>query len=81
MITEASIEIDAAAAAVWDVYVDAERWPEWTESVTDVVAVDGPGIAVGKRFRIKQPRLPRVTWSITAVDPGTARCASRFTAW
>ena len=62
MITERSIEIEAPAAVVWSVFTDAERWPEWTASVDSVVALDGPGIAVGRRFEIKQPRFPRLVW-------------------
>lgn len=72
MMTDSSVEIDAPAAIVWDVFADVERWPEWTASVTRIVALDGPGIEIGKRFRIKQPRLPAVVWEVTEVDPGTS---------
>lgn len=87
MITESSIEIDASPAAVWDVYADVERWSEWTASITRVVALDGAGLAVGKRFEIKQPRFPKLVWAVTEVEPGaswTWRQASpggRTTAW
>ena len=40
---------------MWDVFSDVERWPEWTASVTSLVGRDGPELAVGKRFSIKQP--------------------------
>ena len=70
MITDSSIEIDAAPAVVWEVFTDAERWPEWTASVTSLVALDGPGIEVGKRFELKQPKMPTLVWVVTAVDPG-----------
>src|SRR5262245_14840958 len=70
MITEASIEIDAPAAVVWDTFVDVEQWPEMTASVTTLEGVDGPEVADGRRFRIKQPRLPRVTWTVTELTPG-----------
>jgi uncharacterized membrane protein len=63
MITESSVEIDAPASLVWDVFSDVERWPEWTDSVTRLVALDGPGLAIGKRFEIKQPKLPTLVWS------------------
>jgi hypothetical protein len=69
MINENSVEIDASARCVWDVYTDVERWPDWTASVTRVVPLDGPGIEVGKRFEIKQPRLPKLVWEVTQVDP------------
>ncbi len=72
MITESSVEIDAPASVVWDVFSDVERWPEWTASVTRLVAIDGPDVAVGKRFEIKQPRMPRLVWEVTDVVPGTS---------
>lgn len=70
MITEDGVEIDAPATVVWDVFSDVERWPEWTASVTSLVALDGPGISVGKRFEIKQPRMPKLVWEVTDVEPG-----------
>ena len=72
MIRESSVEIGAPAPVVWDVFVDVERWPEWTASVEQVRPLEGPGIAVGKRFEIKQPRLPKLVWEVTAVDPGVS---------
>ena len=72
MITEGSVEIDAAAPVVWDVFADVEQWPSWTTSVTRIVALDGPGIDVGKRFKIKQPRLPSLVWKVTEVNPGVS---------
>lgn len=72
MITDSSVEIEAPAALVWDVFVDAERWSDWTASVTRVVALDGPGIEVGKRFEIKQPRMPKLVWEVTEVEPGVS---------
>ncbi len=70
MNTETSVAIDAPADVVWRTFADVERWPEWTASVTRIVAVDGPGIEVGKRFEIKQPRLPKLVWEVTEVRPG-----------
>ena len=70
MIINRSIEIDATAHIVWDVFVDVELWPEWTASVERIVALDGPGLEVGKRFEIKQPRLPKLLWEVTEVDQG-----------
>ncbi|OBK30692.1 polyketide cyclase [Mycobacterium asiaticum] len=72
MITESSIEIAAPASLVWDVFTDVECWPEWTASVTALVALDGPGIAVGKRFAIKQPKLPKLVWEVTDLVPGVS---------
>lgn len=72
MISEAGIDIDAQAPVVWDVFSDVERWPDWTASVTRLVALDGPGLEVGKRFEIKQPRMPKLVWEVTEVTPGAA---------
>ena len=72
MITEDSIEIDAPAQLVWAVFSDVERWPEWTASVTSLVARDGAGLAVGKRFAIKQPGMSKLVWKVTEIDPGSS---------
>ena len=64
------IVIEAPAAVVWDVFSDVEKWSEWTASVTAIEALDGSGLAVGKRFAIKQPRLPRAVWKVDALDVG-----------
>lgn len=70
MITESSIEIEAPAATVWDVFADVARWPDWTESVDRLTPLDGPELEVGRRFRIEQPRFPALVWEVTEVDPG-----------
>jgi hypothetical protein len=63
MFNEDSVEIDALPQLVWDVFSDVERWPEWTASVTSLVGLDGPVLAVGKRFAI---------WKVTEIDPGSS---------
>jgi uncharacterized membrane protein len=70
MSTEDSIEIDAPAQLVWQIFSDVERWPEWTPSVTSLVARDGTGLAVGKRFAIKQPGMSKLVWKVTEIDSG-----------
>jgi len=70
MITKDSIEIDAPAQLVWEVFSDVQRWPEWTASVTSLVGRDGANIAVGKRFAIKQPGMSKLVWKVTEIDPG-----------
>lgn len=72
MITESGIEIDAPAGVVWEVFSDVERWPEWTASVTRLVALDGPELFVGNRFEIKQPRMPKLVWAVTDMSPGAS---------
>ena len=72
MISDSAIEIEAPPALVWEVFSDVERWPEWTASVTSLRALDGPGVAVGKRFEIRQPRLPKLVWEVTVVEEGAS---------
>ena len=72
MNTQNCVQIDAPATLVWEVFSDVERWPEWTSSVTRLDALDGPGLAVGKRFAIKQPRMPRLVWQVTEVANGAS---------
>jgi uncharacterized membrane protein len=72
MITHSSVEVAVPATAVWAVYADVERWPEWTASITRIEALDGPELAIGKRFAIKQPRLPRLVWEISELEPGAS---------
>jgi uncharacterized membrane protein len=69
---DSSIEIDAPAKLVWHVFSDVERWPDWTASVTTLKALDGPDLAVGKRFEIRQPRLPKLVWEVTKLDEGAS---------
>ena len=72
MITEDSVEIDAPAQLVWEVFSDVERWPQWTASVTSLVGLDGTALAVGKRFAIKQPGMQKLVWRATEIDPGSS---------
>ena len=72
MFTEDAIEIDAPPQLVWEVFSAVEHWPEWTASVTSLVGLDGPGLAVGKRFAIKQPGMSKLVWDVTEIDPGSS---------
>jgi hypothetical protein len=69
MNTMDEITIAAPIERVWDVYSDVERWPTWTASVTSVELVAGDRISVGAKARIKQPRFPRLTWTVTEIEP------------
>ena len=69
MITRYTVAIDAPADLVWAVFTDVERWPEWTASVSRLVGLDGPDLAVGRRFEIDQPRMPTLTWQVTEFVP------------
>ncbi len=72
MITEDSIEIDAPPQLVWEVFSDVQHWPDWTASVTSLTGRDGPVLAVGKRFTIKQPGMSKLVWRVTEIEPGSS---------
>lgn len=72
MHVEDSVEIDAPAQLVWEVFSDVESWPEWTASVTSLVARDGADLAIGKRFAIKQPGMSKLVWKVSEIDPGSS---------
>ena len=64
-----SVDVKAPPERVWQVLTDAERWHEWTPSVTSVELLDKP-LAVGGRAVIRQPELPPGKFKITALEPG-----------
>jgi hypothetical protein len=67
-ITADTITVNAAPATVWEVYTDVDKWSQWTASVSDA-HVDPPGpLTIGSTASIKQPRFPRVVWTVTEVE-------------
>jgi hypothetical protein len=70
MNTSDDVTITAPIQRVWDVFADVEQWPTWTASVTSVELVAGDHLALGAKARIKQPRFPRLTWTVTEIEPG-----------
>lgn len=64
------ITIAAPIETVWSVYTDVAAWPQWTESVSSAELLSPGPLALGSTARIKQPRLPRVTWIVTELEPG-----------
>jgi uncharacterized membrane protein len=72
MFNEYSVEITAPPQLVWDVFTDVEHWPDWTSSVTSLVGLDAPALAVGRRFAIKQPGMSKLVWTVTEIEPGSS---------
>lgn len=72
MITSQTVAIDAPADLVWSVFADVERWPEWTASVNRLAGLDGPDLALGRRFEIEQPRMPTLLWEVTELVPASS---------
>ncbi|MHB8450903.1 MAG: SRPBCC family protein [Mycobacteriales bacterium] len=72
MHVERAVGINVTSDVVWSVLADVERWPKWTESVTEVIWIEGSGLATGNRVRIKQPGMPALVWTVTDCEPGTS---------
>jgi uncharacterized membrane protein len=66
-----SVDVAAPVDRVWQVLVDVERWPDWTDSVSSVRLLDPGPLAVGSRVRVSQPRIPTGTYTVTALEPGS----------
>jgi uncharacterized protein YndB with AHSA1/START domain len=67
-----SIDVSAPPERVWEVLVDVEKWPEWTDSVSKVRTLDSGPLTVGSRVEVSQPRIPTGTYTVTALVPGSA---------
>lgn len=67
---ERTVDIAAPPEAVFAILVDVERWPEWTSSVTEARKLDPGDLAIGSRVELAQPRLSRMTWTVTELEPG-----------
>ena len=52
---ETSVEIGATPAEVWSVLVDIDRWPAWTETVSELERLDTGPLGLSSRVRLKQP--------------------------
>lgn len=67
---ESSVEIDAPAAAVWQLTTDVADWPTMTPTMTRVVRLDDGPMRVGSQARIKQPRQAEAVWTVTRLVDG-----------
>ena len=63
-----SLPCDAVTG--YAVISDVGSWPTWLDTVTSLDLLDPGELHVGQRAVIRQPRLPKAVWTVTAVDPG-----------
>jgi uncharacterized protein YndB with AHSA1/START domain len=65
-----SVDIAAPPERVWEVMVDVEYWPDWTDTVTWVRRLDEGPLRPGSRAKINQPKLPETEYVVTELEPG-----------
>ena len=70
MFVETTSTTAAPPDRVWTALADVRSLPRWTPSIRSVEPLAGPELEVGARFRVKQPGLPLLVWTVTEVEPG-----------
>ncbi len=61
----------ASPEQLWALVGSPERWGEWLPTFESVRRVGGPAVTdLGSRFEVRQPRLARAIYEVTAWDPG-----------
>lgn len=63
-----SLSINANQQDVWKVLSDVSRWHEWTPTVTKVEVLDQPEIQLNHRYKVFQPKLQPVVWTVTILE-------------
>jgi len=67
---ERTVSINAPPERVFDVMVDVERWPEWTESIRSIERLDSGEFGVGSKAKLRIRRSPSANvWTVTEVTP------------
>lgn len=64
------VDVDAPPDRIWRVMADVPDWPQWTPTVGAVESLTEGPLRVGSRFRLEQPRLPPVIWTVDELEPG-----------
>jgi hypothetical protein len=65
-----TVRAKADPSRTWQAMADVLSYPQWTKSIMAVTALDGPTLAVGHRFQIRQPGFPAVVWRVTEFREG-----------
>ncbi len=63
-----SLAINASQDLIWKVLSDVAHWHEWTPTVTKVEVLNTPEIKLSNRYKVIQPKLQPVVWTITELN-------------
>lgn len=72
-----SITINSSQEAVWKVLSDVAHWHEWTPTVNKVEVLNTPELKLGNRYKVIQPKLQPVVWTITELNSANFTWASK----
>lgn len=61
--------VNAPAERVWQLLVDVEGWPNWTESMREIKRLDDGPLAVGSQARVTQPAGRPLVFTVTDLEP------------
>jgi hypothetical protein len=64
----ASVTINARPQIVFDTLCDVERWPEWSDAITNARRLEAGALAVRSRVRILQPKLLPAIWQVIELN-------------
>ncbi|MFF9306862.1 SRPBCC family protein [Streptomyces sp. NPDC014777] len=64
------VDVEAAPDTLWRVVADVERWPEFLATMRHVERLGDEKLGLGSLVRIRQPRMPVLTWRVTEWTPG-----------
>jgi uncharacterized membrane protein len=69
---EQTAKAAATTDQAWAALRDVTDLPRWTKSMTSVEPLDGADLRTGNRYRIRQPGLPVIVWTVSEVRDGEA---------
>lgn len=68
---QVTLDIQADADTVWSVMRDLPTWPAWTPTFTAIQPAGGEAAGmVGRRYAVRQPKLPPTVMTIQSWEPG-----------
>ena len=63
-----SLTINASQEAAWKILSNVAHWHEWTPTVSKVEVLNTPELKIGNRYKVFQPKLQPVVWTVTELN-------------